>query len=132
MKVDTGGMVKKWQFILPVLAFMVFVSESYSQCATSPTNLITNGGFETGAALGSASSSTTVYSPITGGCKQVVTDASSGAGCPYMHFQVAAATRNSGTYAFLYDGGSTAGQLVCQVINIDRAKTYDITAYWKS
>jgi hypothetical protein len=114
-------------FIIVLLLSIAFVSEGFSQtCTLSGTELIPDGGFESGG-WG------TLTSPIAGGCKDITTNAQhTGPGCGYSAFQTTANTPASGSYALLYDGGSTAGQLVCQVVTIDKAKTYDISAYFKS
>jgi hypothetical protein len=122
------NMKTKLSFIALIIGIsLLYTYESFSQtCTVSGTELLTNGGFETG-------SYSSFTSPIVGGCKDVLSDASAnGAGCGYSDFQTSANTRHSGTYAFIYDGGSNAGNLLCQTINIDKAKTYDISAYYKS
>jgi hypothetical protein len=114
-------------FIYLLLISVVFTHEGFSQaCAVSSTELITDGGFESG-------NYSSFTSPISGGCKEVTNNAQhTGPGCGYSGFQNTANTPQSGSYAFIYDGGSAAGSLLCQVVNIDRAKTYDISAFYKS
>jgi hypothetical protein len=120
-------MKKISHFMIVTLLTLGSAMEGFSQaCGVSATELITDGSFESGGY-------TAFTSPVSGGCKEVTNNAQhTGPGCGYSAFQTTANTAQNGSYAFLYDGGSAAGPLLCQVINIDRAKTYDISAYYKS
>lgn len=117
----------KTKLLIIVLLIMTISYKAFSQaCALSSTELITDGSFESGGY-------TAFTSPVAGGCKEVTDNAQhTGPGCGFGGFQSTANTPQSGSYAFLYDGGSAAGQLICQTITLDRTKTYDISAFYKS